>query len=30
MAKAFLFDKDGPGPEEKLSVYYHGIAEEQC
>lgn len=25
MAKAFLFDKDGPGPEEKLSAYYHGI-----
>lgn len=28
MAKAFLFDKDGPGPEEKLSAYYHGIVEE--
>lgn len=27
LAKAFLFDKDGPGPEEKLSAYYHGIVE---
>lgn len=26
MAKAFLFDKDGPGPKEKLSAYYHGMA----
>lgn len=25
MAKAFLFDKDGPGPREKLAAYYHGI-----
>ena len=25
MAKAFLFDKDGPGPREKLSAYYRGI-----
>ena len=25
MSKAFLFDKDGPGPEAKLSAYYHGI-----
>lgn len=25
LAKAFLFDKDGPGPEEKLGAYYHGI-----
>ncbi len=28
MAKAFLFDKDGPGPEAKLAAYYHGIVEE--
>lgn len=28
LAKAFLFDKDGPGPEAKLSAYYHGIAAE--
>lgn len=28
MAKAFLFDKDGPGPEAKLAAYYHGIAAE--
>ena len=27
LAKAFLFDKDGPGREEKLSAYYHGIVE---
>lgn len=27
MAKAFLFDKDGPGPEAKLAAYYHGIVE---
>ena len=26
MAKAFLFDKDGPGPKEKLAAYYHDIA----
>ena len=25
LAKAFLFDKDGPGPEAKLGAYYHGI-----
>ena len=25
LAKAFLFDKDGPGPKEKLAAYYHGI-----
>ena len=25
MSKAFLFDKDGPKPEEKLAAYYHGI-----
>ena len=25
MAKAFLFDKDGPGPREKLAAYYHGV-----
>lgn len=25
LAKAFLFDKDGPGPEAKLAAYYHGI-----
>ena len=25
LSKAFLFDKDGPGPEEKLGAYYHGI-----
>lgn len=25
LAKAFLFDKDGPGPKEKLSAYYFGI-----
>ena len=25
MAKAFLFDPDGPGPEKKLGAYYHGI-----
>lgn len=25
MAKAFLFDKDGPGPKEKLSAYYHCV-----
>lgn len=25
LAQAFLFDKDGPGPKEKLSAYYHGI-----
>lgn len=26
MAKAFLFDKDGPGPKAKLALYYHDIA----
>ena len=25
LAKAFLFDKDGPAPKEKLAAYYHGI-----
>ena len=25
MAKAFLFDKDGPGPMEKLCGYFYGI-----
>ena len=25
LAKAFLFDKDGPGPKEKLSAYYFGV-----
>ena len=25
LARAFLFDKDGPGPKEKLAAYYHGI-----
>lgn len=25
LAKAFLFDEDGPGPAEKLSAYYCGI-----
>ena len=25
LAQAFLFDKDGPGPKDKLSAYYHGI-----
>lgn len=25
LAKAFLCDKDGPGPMEKLGAYYHGI-----
>lgn len=25
LAQAFLFDKDGPGPEAKLAAYYHGI-----
>lgn len=25
LAKAFLFDKDGPGPKEKLAAYYRGI-----
>lgn len=25
MAKAFLFDKDAPSPQEKLSAYYYGI-----
>lgn len=28
LAKAFLFDKDGPGPEAKLAAYYHGIVAE--
>lgn len=26
LARAFLMDKDGPGPEEKLCAYYRGIA----
>ena len=26
LAKAFLFDKDGPGPEQKLMAYYEHIA----
>lgn len=25
LAKEFLFDPDGPGPEKKLGAYYHGI-----
>lgn len=25
LAQAFLFDKDGPAPKEKLAAYYHGI-----
>lgn len=25
LAQAFLFDKDGPDPKEKLAAYYHGI-----
>lgn len=25
LAKAFLFDKDGPAPSEKLAEYYHEI-----
>lgn len=27
LAKAFLFDKDGSGPEAKIAGYYHGIVE---
>lgn len=27
LAKAFLFDKDGGGPETKIAGYYHGIVE---
>lgn len=27
LARAFLFDKDGPAPKEKLSAYYHSIVE---
>lgn len=27
LAKEFLFDKDGGGPEAKLAGYYHGIVE---
>ena len=27
LAEAFLMDKDGPGPEEKLCAYYRGIVE---
>lgn len=27
LAKAFLFDKDGGGPEAKIAKYYHGIVE---
>ena len=26
LARAFLMDKDGPGPEEKLCAYYRCIA----
>ena len=26
LAKAFLLDKDGPGPEQKLMAYYEHIA----
>ena len=29
LAKAFLFDKDGGGPEPKIAVYYHGIVEQR-
>lgn len=29
LAKAFLFDKDGGGPEAKIAGYYHGIVEPQ-
>lgn len=25
LAKAFLFDKDGPAPAEKLAAYYHSV-----
>ena len=25
LAKAFLFDKDGPAPSEKLAEYYHKV-----
>ncbi len=25
LSRAFLFDKDGPGPAEKLAAYYHGV-----
>ena len=25
LAKAFLFDKDGPAPSEKLAEYYHEV-----
>lgn len=27
LAKAFLFDKDGGGPEAKIAGYYHGVVE---
>ena len=27
LARAFLFDKDGGGPEAKIAGYYHGIVE---
>lgn len=27
LAKAFLFDKDGGGPEAKIAGYYHGIVD---
>ncbi len=27
MARAFLMDRDGPGPKEKLAGYYHGIVQ---
>ena len=29
LAKAFLFDKDGGGPEAKIAGYYHGIVKPQ-
>lgn len=27
MAKAFLFDRDAKGPDEKMAAYYHGIVD---
>lgn len=29
LAKAFLFDEDGGGPEAKIAGYYHGVVEPQ-
>lgn len=29
LAKAFLFDEDGGGPETKIAGYYHGVVEPQ-